>query len=133
MGLFAFMKEITLLPGGLCGVARLVRKLSLVHAAGWAYTNGMSETDAPQDVRRKRLKFRAWHRGMKEVDLILGPFADAHVDGLDEAALDQFEHLLSVPDNDLYDWLCERRTPPDSHRTRLYEQVLDFSRRARRV
>lgn len=86
-----------------------------------------------QDPRRKRIKFRAWHRGMKEVDLILGPFADAHVDQLDDAALDEFEQLLSVPDTDIYDWLCERRTPPDRHRTKLYEQIHDFSRRARRV
>jgi antitoxin CptB len=133
MGLLAFMEENHSATGGLCGVAGLARKPSLVHATGRAYTRLMCEPDPPHDVRRKRLKFRAWHRGMKEVDLILGPFADARVDGLDEAALDQFEQLLSVPDNDLYDWLCERRTPPDSHRTRLYEQVLDFSRRARRV
>jgi antitoxin CptB len=85
------------------------------------------------DPRRKRIKFRAWHRGMKEVDLILGPFADAHVDHLDDAALDEFEQLLSVPDNDVYDWLCGRSAPPDSHRTKLYEQIYDFSRRARRV
>jgi antitoxin CptB len=133
MGALAFMKKITLLLGGLCGVAGLARKPSLVQATGKAYTKRMREPDPPQDARRKRLKFRAWHRGMKEVDLILGPFADAHVDGLDEAALDQFEQLLSVPDNELYDWLCDRRTPPDSHRTRLYEQVRDFSRRTRRV
>ena len=89
--------------------------------------------DRAQDPRRKRIKFRAWHRGMKEVDLVLGPFADMFVDQLDDAGLDEFEQLLSVPDNDLYDWLCERRTPPDGHRTKLYEQIHDFSRRAGRV
>ena len=89
--------------------------------------------DHTQDPRRKRIKFRAWHRGMKEVDLVLGPFADMYVDQLDDAALDEFEQLLSAPDNDIYDWLCERRTPPDGYRTKLYEQVFDFSRRAGRV
>ena len=88
-------------------------------------------TDDTELARRKRVRFRAWHRGMKEVDLILGPFADAHADSLDEAGLDAFEELLSVPDNDLYDWLCERRTPPERYRTKLYEQIHDFSRRAR--
>jgi antitoxin CptB len=91
----------------------------------------MDDGPDTQDVRRKRLKFRAWHRGMKELDLILGPFVDAHLAGLDEAALDEFEVLLSVPDNDFYDWLCGRRTPPDRYRTKLYEQIHDFSRRAR--
>ena len=83
------------------------------------------------EIRRKRVKFRAWHRGMKEVDLILGPFADAYVESLSDEELDAFELLLAVPDNDLYDWLCERSTPPDRFRTKLYDQIHDFSRRAR--
>ena len=83
--------------------------------------------------RRKRLRFRAWHRGMKEVDLILGPFADTRVYGMNNEELDTFEELLSVPDNDLYDWLCERSTPPTRFRTKLYDQIHDFSRRARGV
>ena len=81
--------------------------------------------------RRKRIRFRAWHRGMKEVDLVLGPFADAHLEQLDETALADFEILLNVPDQDLYDWLCERRTPPGHYRTKLYEKIHDFSRRPR--
>jgi antitoxin CptB len=96
-----------------------------------AYTKAMEDGSNLQDARLKRMRFRAWHRGMKEVDLVLGPFADAHLNGLDDEALDAFELLLSVPDNDLYDWLCERRTPPDRYRTKLYEQIHDFSRRAR--
>ena len=83
--------------------------------------------------RRKRMRFRAWHRGMKEVDLILGPFADAELEQLDETALEEFEKLLSVPDQDLFDWFCERRPPPDRYRTKLYEQIHNFSRRAGRV
>jgi antitoxin CptB len=89
--------------------------------------------DTDLDTRRKRLKFRAWHRGMKEVDLVLGPFADTYLDQLDETAVTDFELLISVPDQDLYDWLCDRSTPPDRYRTKLYEQIYDFSRRARRV
>lgn len=85
------------------------------------------------ETRRKRLKFRAWHRGMKEVDLILGPFADDAADRLDEKDLEDFELLLSVPDNDLYDWLCGRSPPPERYRTKLYEQIHDFSRRAGRI
>jgi antitoxin CptB len=83
------------------------------------------------EIRRKKLSFRAWHRGMKELDLILGPFADAHLHHLDEAGLDTFEQLLTVPDNDLYDWLSDRANPPERYRTKLYEQIHNFSRRAR--
>ena len=55
--------------------------------------------------RRKRLLFRAQRRGFKEVDLIFGAYADAHLAGLDEAALDQFEALLAAPDQEVYAWL----------------------------
>jgi antitoxin CptB len=90
-------------------------------------------SDTADEIRRKRLKFRAWHRGMKEVDLVLGPFADAHLGTMTDEQLDTFELLLSVPDTDLYDWLCERSPPPDRYRTKLYDQIHDFSRRARGI
>lgn len=57
------------------------------------------------DVRRRKLLFRAWHRGLREVDLILGQFADAHIATLDEAALLEFESLMNVPDGELLAWL----------------------------
>lgn len=83
--------------------------------------------------RKKRLKFRAWHRGIKEVDLVLGPFADAHLEGMGEAEVEDFETLCAIPDQDIFDWLCERRTLSGSYRTKLHEQIFDFSRRTRRV
>ena len=55
--------------------------------------------------RRKRLLFRAQRRGFKEVDLIFGAYAEAHLAVMDEAALDQFEALLTAPDQDVYAWL----------------------------
>jgi antitoxin CptB len=104
----------------------------LVPSAGSDYTNAMTDSAPTADEnRRKRLKFRAWHRGMKEVDLILGPFADEHAARLSVQDLDDFELLLGVPDNDLYDWLCGRIPAPERYRTKLYEQIHDFSRRAR--
>ena len=66
------------------------------------------------EARLKKLKFRAWRRGFREADLILGPFADQHVQGMDEDALDAFERLLEVPDQDLYAWIIDRvPTPPE--------------------
>ena len=61
--------------------------------------------------RRNKLIFRAWHRGTREMDLLLGTFADAHVPGFDESQLDEFEHLLTCQDPDLYDWKCGRGGP----------------------
>ena len=55
--------------------------------------------------RRKRLLFRAQRRGFKEVDLIFGAYAEAHLAGLDETGLDQFEALLTAPDQEVYAWL----------------------------
>jgi antitoxin CptB len=65
----------------------------------------MRATEEDLAVRRRRLRFRAWHRGMREVDLLLGRFADAHVANLAADELGAFEALLEVPDQDVLDWL----------------------------
>jgi antitoxin CptB len=62
--------------------------------------------------RRKRLLFRAQRRGFKEVDLIFGAYADAELSRLDEAGLDQFEALLTAPDQDVYAWLRGAKPVP---------------------
>lgn len=58
-----------------------------------------------QETRIKRLRIRSWRRGMKEMDLILGPFADEHLPKLDAAMQVQYEALLEEADPDLYSWL----------------------------
>ncbi|GAB4272098.1 MAG: succinate dehydrogenase assembly factor 2 [Pararhodobacter sp.] len=60
------------------------------------------------DARLKRLRMRSWRRGIKEMDLILGPWADESLEELDESALDTFEALLSENDHDLYQWITAR-------------------------
>ncbi|HYD31528.1 MAG TPA: succinate dehydrogenase assembly factor 2 [Azospirillaceae bacterium] len=64
------------------------------------------------EIRRKRLRFRAWHRGTREADLIIGTFADRHIEGFDEAQLERFEGLLEMSDPDLYDWMMGRVPVP---------------------
>ena len=69
---------------------------------------------AALDIRRKRLKFRAWHRGMREVDLLLGRFADAFLEGMDEEEVAQLEALLDVPDPEILAWITgEAAVPPE--------------------
>lgn len=85
-------------------------------------------SDETLDVRRKRLRFRAWHRGIKELDLIMGKFADTHIAGLNLADLDQFEALLEEADNTVYAWIAEREPVPEEFDTPLYRRIcaLDF-------
>lgn len=78
------------------------------------------------DDRRKKLRFRAWRRGFRELDLILGPFADARLAGLDEAGLDAFERLLDAPDQEVYAWVTEAADAPQDHATPTLEQIRAF-------
>lgn len=64
------------------------------------------------DPHRSKLKYRAWHRGFREADLILGPFADAHLAEMTPAQIAAFEALLEVPDHDLYGWIVAEEEPP---------------------
>lgn len=63
---------------------------------------GTTRSSSGLDARRKRLLFRCWHRGTREMDLILGRFADAEIGNLSDAGLDELERLLEVNDPDLY-------------------------------
>ena len=63
---------------------------------------GSTRSSGGLDDRRKRLLFRCWHRGTREMDLILGRFADAEIANLADDELAQLEHLIEVPDPDLY-------------------------------
>ncbi|HBM86970.1 MAG: succinate dehydrogenase assembly factor 2 [Parvibaculaceae bacterium] len=85
-------------------------------------------TDETVDVRRKRLQFRAWHRGIKEMDLIMGRFADAHIQELDTPDLDLFEALLEEPDDQVYGWIANREPVPDAFNTPIFKRIcqLDF-------
>jgi antitoxin CptB len=71
----------------------------------------MSQTETIEN-RRKRLRFRSWHRGTKEMDLLMGSFADAHLSAFDRSQLDRFEGLLDVPEPVVYDWILGRTRPP---------------------
>jgi antitoxin CptB len=63
---------------------------------------GTTRSSDGLDDRRKRLLFRCWHRGTREMDLILGRFADQAIADLTDEELGKLEHLIEVPDIDLY-------------------------------
>jgi antitoxin CptB len=82
------------------------------------------------DARRRRLLFRAWHRGMREVDLITGRFADAHIATLSEPDVDAFESLMDVPEPDLIAWIMGQAATPAEYDTALFRRMCDFHRGA---
>ncbi len=77
----------------------------------------MDETPTPAalDNRRRRLLFRANHRGTKETDVLVGGYVSARIDALDEAALEQLERIMDLPDPELADWLTGRLPIPGAH------------------
>lgn len=73
---------------------------------------------------RKRLIFRSWHRGTREMDLIMGSFADCHVPDFTETDLQGYESLLETSDPELYNWIAGVETPPANLVTPLLEKLL---------
>jgi antitoxin CptB len=71
--------------------------------------------DPPRDPRRRRLLFRATHRGTHEADLLIGGFVAARIHTLSAHEIDALEEVLELPDTDLADWLTGRRpVPPEA-------------------
>ncbi|HXF89220.1 MAG TPA: succinate dehydrogenase assembly factor 2 [Xanthobacteraceae bacterium] len=83
------------------------------------------------DVRRRRLLYRSWHRGTREMDLILGRFADAHIADLAEQELDDYERLLEVPDAELFNWLTGASPVTQQCDTALFRRLREFSHRTK--
>lgn len=79
------------------------------------------------DERRKRLRYRAWRRGFREADLILGRFADARLETLGDAEVMAFEALLDAPDQDVYEWVAGLAAAPEPYRTPLLDQIRAFA------
>ena len=75
------------------------------------------------DHRRRRARFRAWHRGMRETDLILGGFADREIEALSAEELAQFEALMEVQDQQILDWLTGRDEVAAPHDTALFKRI----------
>lgn len=90
---------------------------------------GMGRSSDGLDARRKRMMFRAWHRGTKELDIILGSFADTHLGAMSERELDDFEKLMEVPEPDLYNWVSGREALPDNYSGPLIDQIIAFHRK----
>ena len=77
-------------------------------------------------MRRRRLRYRAWHRGTKEMDLVLGPFCDAHLPGYDMPELDRLEALMDEEDTDLLKWVMGQEPVPPGADAELLSTIIAY-------
>lgn len=87
---------------------------------------GLTLSSADLDPRRRRILFRCWHRGLREMDLVFGQFADNELPGLSEADLDEFERIMDEEDNDLVRWILGTLPVPEHLQTPLFQRVAAY-------
>ena len=92
-------------------------------------TTGTNLSSEGLDPRRRRLLFRCWHRGIREMDLVLGRFADTHLASLTEANLGELERWLEVPDQQIFAWVNGMEMTPQAFDTVLFRRLRDFHRK----
>jgi antitoxin CptB len=93
--------------------------------------NDTSGADDALAVRRRKIKFRSWHRGMREMDLIMGRFADAFVDAMGPEELDEYERLMEMPDPDLFACVLAEGPPAADLDSAMLRRLRAFHRAPR--
>ncbi len=88
---------------------------------------GLSRTSADLDPRRRRILYRCWHRGIREMDLVLGQFAEEEISELDDAKLDELEGIMAEDDHDLLQWVTGKEPVPQRHQTELFRRIASYS------
>ncbi len=87
---------------------------------------GTTRSSGGLDDRRKRLLFRCWHRGTREMDLILGRFADTTIASLTDDEVTELEHLIELPDPDLYAALTGDAALAPQYTGALFNRIKSF-------
>jgi antitoxin CptB len=77
-------------------------------------------------VRIRRLKYRSMHRGTKELDLLLGSFAQAELDRMTPQEIADYEAILEANEHDIYLWLTGREPIPPEHDNAVMARILSF-------
>ena len=93
----------------------------------------MTKTDPGEvvDERRRRLRYRAWHRGTREMDLVLGRFVDKELADLSDLELTELESLMEAPDPQLLEWILGYAATPGEFDTPIFRRLVDFHRAGR--
>ncbi|PKR90917.1 succinate dehydrogenase assembly factor 2 [Pleomorphomonas diazotrophica] len=89
--------------------------------------SGLSRTSDDLSPRRRKILYHAWHRGTRELDLLLGRFADSAIGELTDGELDEFEALLEVDDRELFGWILGKAPVPESASKGVFAKVLAFA------
>ena len=84
---------------------------------------GSGVSSAGLDARRRRILFRAWRRGIREMDLVMGLFADQEIAVMSETDLEEFERLLDIPDPEILGWITGETPTPIEHETALLARL----------
>ncbi len=87
---------------------------------------GSTRSSDGLDERRRRLLYRSWHRGTREMDLIMGRFVDAEIGTLTDDEIGELEGLLEVPDADLYRWISREAETPSNYDTPIFRRIRGF-------
>jgi antitoxin CptB len=87
---------------------------------------GIGISSAGLDKRRRRLLFRSWHRGIREMDLVLGRFADVNIAKLSEPELEEYERWLEIPDQQIFAWVNGSQAVPAAIDSALFRRLRSF-------
>ncbi|MFK0382384.1 MULTISPECIES: succinate dehydrogenase assembly factor 2 [Rhizobium/Agrobacterium group] len=87
---------------------------------------GLVRTSADLEPRRRRILYRCWHRGIREMDLVLGQFAEDHIADLSEEQLDELEIIMAEEDNDLVKMVTGALPVPEKFQTPLFEKIASY-------
>ncbi len=87
---------------------------------------GISRTSADLDPRRRRILYRCWHRGIREMDLVLGQFAEAELADLSDVEMDELETIMREEDNDLVTWITGAVALPERFDTPLFARIASY-------
>lgn len=87
-------------------------------------------SSAGLDPRRRRILFRSRRRGIRELDIALGNFAEMHLPAFSEEDLTEFERWLDIPDPDLFSWVTGEVTPPEDLDTPMFRRLCAAPREA---
>ena len=86
---------------------------------------GLIRSSADLDERRRRILYRCWHRGIREMDLILGQFAEKEIAGFDDAELDALELVMREEDQDLISWINGAKPVPADVDTPMFRRIAE--------